>query len=132
MENSCPHCQSNRIVTRNHARKTCSTLGTLAGASMAVRSVKLGTTIGRFFGPPGIVAGGMAGMVFAGLSGAILGNSTGSKLGTMLDDSVLNNYRCLSCKRTFSKPSDTYEGECFSHDEFEDEHDEDQLPSTIN
>ncbi len=132
MENTCPHCQSHRIVARNHARKTCGTLGTLAGAGMAVRSVKLGTTIGRFFGPPGVVAGGMAGIVFAGLSGAILGNSTGSKLGTMLDDSVLNNYRCLSCERTFSRPSEIYEGEYSSHDEFESEREEDQLPSTLN
>lgn len=129
MEHVCPHCQSHRIVTRNHARKVCSTLGTFAGAGMAVRSVRLGSTIGRLFGPPGIVAGGMAGIIFAGLSGAILGNSTGSKLGSMLDDSILNNYRCLSCKRTFSKLSQTYSGECFDHDEF-DEHHEDHYPTT--
>jgi len=132
MEHTCPHCQSNRIVTRNHARKTCSSLGTLAGASMAIRSVKLGTTIGRLFGPPGMIAGGLAGMAFAGISGAILGNSTGTKLGTMLDNNVLNNYLCLSCKRAFSKPSQVYEGDYFSHDELEDEHEENQLPTTLD
>jgi hypothetical protein len=132
MEHICPHCQSHRIVTRNYARKTCSTLGTFAGAGMAVRSVKVGTTIGRFFGPPGIVAGGMAGIVFAGLSGAILGNSTGSKLGSMLDDSVFNNYRCLSCRRTFSKPTQNFEGDCFDHEEFEYSPEEDHLPTSCD
>jgi len=99
---------------------------------MAIRSVKLGTAIGRLFGPPGMVAGGLAGMAFAGISGAILGNSTGTKLGTMLDNNVLNNYLCLSCKRAFSKSSQVYEGDYFSHDELEDEHEENQFPTTLD
>ena len=126
MEYTCPHCQSKRIVSRNHGRKTCGALGTLAGAHLAVRSIHMGTMIGRFFGPPGLLLGGTAGLVIAGISGAMLGGSTGARLGTMLDNNVLNNYHCLSCKTSFSEPGTTVEGEYLRFDSDDEDMDEDE------
>lgn len=131
MKNTCPHCNSNRIVPRNHGRKACSTLGTFAGAHLAVRSIRMGTMVGRFFGPPGILLGGTAGLVIAGISGAMIGGSTGARLGTMLDNNILNNYRCLNCKKSFSEPNaDTLDLDypAYRHDE-EEENDSDLLGS---
>lgn len=98
----CPNCRSSRVGVRNYGRSTCGTLGSLAGAHLAMQGIRVGTTVGRFFGPPGIVIGGTAGLIIAGISGAMLGGSTGTQLGSMIDDKILNNYKCLDCKHTFS------------------------------
>jgi hypothetical protein len=91
----------------------------------------MGTMVGRFFGPPGILLGGTAGLVIAGISGAMIGGSTGARLGTMLDNNILNNYRCLNCKKSFSEPNaDTLDLDypAYRHDE-EEENDSDLLGS---
>lgn len=126
MEHICPHCQSTRITSLDRGRKTCSAIGSIAGASIAIHNIRLGVSLGRFLGPPGIVVGGVSGLVFAGLSGAILGGSTGARLGSMLDNNVLNNHRCLDCKKSFSAPGRSFE---YSHSAFDDEADESELPT---
>ena len=41
----CPHCQSNRIVTKDTAKKTCGLLGVVGGATGAVAGAQLGEVI---------------------------------------------------------------------------------------
>jgi uncharacterized protein YcfJ len=43
-------------------------------------------------------------MVLAGCVGAVAGGIIGSKLGEFVDDNILDNYQCLRCGYTFSKP----------------------------
>ncbi|MBK7300229.1 MAG: hypothetical protein IPI79_07520 [Moraxellaceae bacterium] len=43
-------------------------------------------------------------MVLAGCVGAVTGGIIGSKLGEFVDENILDNYQCLRCGYTFSKP----------------------------
>lgn len=73
---SCPKCQSDRVEMRHRARKTGGAVGAVCGA--------------------------IAGAVIAGLIGGTAGCATGSMFGEVVDDKVLDNYRCHACGHTFS------------------------------
>jgi hypothetical protein len=34
----------------------------------------------------------------------LIGGFTGAQLGTLVDDKILDNYRCLACEVTFNHP----------------------------
>lgn len=105
----CPRCQSSKVVTRNHARKAGGTLGAAAGAassfSTAIKGAEVGHRLGLLGGPTGMAVGTIAGAVLGGLLGAAAGCSAGIALGELIDDKVLDNYRCLACAHTFTRAS---------------------------
>jgi hypothetical protein len=104
----CPQCHSFQINTLNHGRKTGSTVGTVAGAasgaSSSLTGARIGASVGAVAGPLGSVVGGFAGALFGGFIGGVAGGTAGSKLGEFVDDNILDNYQCLRCGYTFSKP----------------------------
>tara|TARA_Y100000296_G_scaffold82919_1_gene112810 strand:+ start:8266 stop:8685 length:420 start_codon:yes stop_codon:yes gene_type:complete len=129
----CPNCHSSRVGVRNFGRTTCGTVGSVAGAHLAMQGIQMGTTVGRFFGPPGIVIGGTAGLIIAGISGAMLGGKAGTELGAMIDNNILKNYKCMDCHHTFGESNSQLENETeseFTSDA--DEGDTFQLPSHYN
>lgn len=101
----CPRCSSTRIDTFNVARTAGSTIGSVAGATggfaMALSGAEAGATVGAIGGPLGAVFGGLTGAVIAGLLGSAAGNAAGSALGAVIDESILDNYWCISCGHTF-------------------------------
>ncbi len=92
----CPNCQSNRIVTKDVAKKTCGLLGLVGGAAS-------GTT--RTLS--GVALGGIIGMIARALLNALIDGATagiaGAKLGEVIDDKILDNYQCLACDFEFSQ-----------------------------
>ena len=105
----CPKCQSTQIDSKNLARKSGSAIGTMAGGISGVAGVmngaEIGTMLGWVVGPGGAVLGTLAGALFGGLIAAAAGCALGASLGEVIDDKLLNNYRCLSCQHSFSRPS---------------------------
>lgn len=111
---ACPRCLSERVVSRNRARKATVTIGGLAGAlasgSSAWASARAGARIGLqvgaglgiVAGPGGTVLGAFAGALLAALAGAAAGCTVGAALGEFLDDKLLNNHLCLDCGHSFS------------------------------
>ena len=103
----CPKCQSGRVETRNHARKAGGAIGTVAGAvsgaAVLLSGAEMGAMVGLVAGPFGAMLGGVAGAVLGALVGGAAGCAAGATLGEMVDDKVLNNYRCLACHYTFSQ-----------------------------
>lgn len=103
----CPSCHSERIETRNLARKAGGLIGTLGGsvggAASSLSGAEVGMTVGVVAGPPGMVLGGLLGALIGALVGGTAGGLAGSQLGELVDDRILDNYRCLAC------------GHCFSH-----------------
>jgi hypothetical protein len=49
-----------------------------------------------------MVIGGLAGTILGGLLGGATGCIAGSKLGEVVDERVLDNFRCLACNCTFN------------------------------
>ena len=107
MMKKCPNCQSERIVTKDVAKKTCGFLGTLGGAASAttgtLSGAELGGTVGIIAGPPGATLGTIAGALLGALMGGTTGGIAGAKLGEVIDDKILDNYQCLACRYVFSQ-----------------------------
>lgn len=103
----CPKCQSPRVDALNRARKTGGAIGTVAGTTsgiaFALSGAETGAAVGTLAGPAGVVCGAIAGAVIAGLIGGAAGCATGSVFGEIVDEKVLNNYRCHACGHTFSR-----------------------------
>lgn len=103
----CPHCRSERIATRNFARKTAGLIGTVGGtvggAASGLSGAEIGMTVGIVAGPPGMMIGGFLGALFGALIGGTACGLAGAQLGELVDQRILDNYRCLAC------------GHCFSH-----------------
>ncbi len=60
-------------------------------------------TVGVVAGPPGMLAGGLLGALIGALVGGTAGGFAGARLGEMVDERVLDNYRCLACGHSFSR-----------------------------
>ena len=107
MIKKCPNCQSERIVTKDVAKKTCGFLGMLGGAASAttgtLSGAELGGTVGIIAGPPGATLGTIAGALLGALMGGTTGGVAGATLGEMIDDKILDNYQCLACHYVFSE-----------------------------
>ena len=95
----CPNCQSNRIVTKDVAKKTCGFLGIVGGAASGttrtLSAVELGGTIG-------VIASALLNALVDGATGCV----AGAKLGEVIDDRILDNYQCLACNYEFSQKTD--------------------------
>ena len=99
MEPICPKCQSHHIEPRNLGRKTGSAVGVLAGAAMAVSGAAVVGTIAA--GPAGAVIGPVAAALLRALAGGTAGCAVGAALGEVVDESILDNHRCLRCGHRF-------------------------------
>lgn len=99
MELICPKCQSSHVEPRNLGRKTGSAVGVLAGAAIAVTGVAVAGTIAA--GPAGAVIGPVAAALLRALAGGTAGCAVGAALGEVVDESILDNHRCLRCGHRF-------------------------------
>ena len=106
MSEQCPKCQSRRIGKNNYGKKAAGVIGASAGTyggySAAIAGARAGATVGVLTGPVGATVDGMGGAVIGALLGGAKGASAGVILGDVLDERVLDNYRCLACGYSFS------------------------------
>ena len=102
----CPYCRSMHTTTRNVGRKLGTTAGALGGGahglSTALAGAKTGYTVFRVMGPPGMALGTTAGAVLGAIVGATTFGFMGAKLGELVDNTILDNYRCLDCGKSFN------------------------------
>ena len=94
----CPRCHSSQIGSINQGRKVASTIGSVTGG--AESAIKAMQTIRQLVPANAPISS----MILAGCVGAVAGGIIGSKLGEFVDDNILDNYQCLHCGYTFSKP----------------------------
>lgn len=103
---TCPRCQSSRIDTRNRAKRTVGTLGTLAGAASGAAGVlngaRVGWKAGQIVGPIGQPYTCIAAAIIGGIVGGTTGCAIGASFGELADDTILKNCVCLACGYTFS------------------------------
>ena len=97
MINNCPNCKSDRIDTKDIAKKTCGFLGLVGGGA------EVGGTIGMIAGPAGAALGSFSGAFMGALLAGAAGDVAGAKLGEVIDDRILDNYQCLDCHYVFSE-----------------------------
>tara|TARA_R110001583_G_scaffold87190_2_gene227837 strand:- start:363 stop:710 length:348 start_codon:yes stop_codon:yes gene_type:complete len=106
MKLQCPNCQSHQVEAHNYAKKTGGAVGTIAGAAggvaAAASGARIGAGLGMLVGPAGAVLGGLAGAIFGGIAGGAAGCTAGSALGEMIDETLLDNYKCMACGHSFS------------------------------
>ena len=100
MINNCPNCKSNRVDTKDIAKKTCGFLGLVGGVASGTTGTlggaEVGGTIGMIVGPAGVALGSFSGAFM----GALLAGAAG---GVVIDDRILDNYQCLDCHYVFSE-----------------------------
>ena len=102
----CPRCNTGRIITRDRARKVVGAVGMAAGATTGAAGLFQGAQAGwnaaSAISPPSMPYTRIAGALIGGIIGATTGCAIGLSLGELVDDNVLHNYCCLSCRFTFS------------------------------
>lgn len=95
----CPFCNSERVRTRNIARKLGGAAGAAGGAATgaanAVVGARSGAAIGAVAGPVGIALGGLAGAILGGLAGVpwVAWPAPGSARRSMHGCSITSNAR---------------------------------------
>lgn len=101
----CPKCESERIDTKDIARKTGGSVGTVTGAVGgavgALSGVEIGGSVGSLVGPIGTFWGAVMGALIGGATGCVVGAS----LGEVIDQHILDNCLCLRCGYSFSDRS---------------------------
>lgn len=104
----CPRCQSERIETRSYGKKIGGALGAIAGLGNGVALVLSGSNISKFggsaAGPSDAAADGLAMGVLAVLRSGSAGCTAGADFGNVIDEHVLDRYRCVECGHAFSQP----------------------------
>ncbi|ERS11495.1 hypothetical protein Q673_11030 [Marinobacter sp. EN3] len=109
MNEQCPKCLSERIGKNNYGKKAAGVVGAAAGVyggyASAIAGARTGAMVGAMAGP----VTGIGGAVIGGLLGGVTGVSAGIILGDVLDEQVLDNFRCLGCGHSFSKESEPEE-----------------------
>ena len=107
MSEQCPSCRSWRIGKKNYGKKAAGVIGASAGTYggyvAAIAGARTGAAVGALTGP----VGGIGGAVIGALLGGATGASAGVVLGDVLDERVLDNYRCLDCGYSFSTDPDS-------------------------
>lgn len=105
----CPRCQSERIETRSYGKKIGGALGAAAGIGSGMALVLSGADIraasGSAADPMDAAAGGLAGGVLAVLKSGSAGCAAGAAFGDVIDEHVLDKYRCVECGHAFSQPA---------------------------
>jgi len=100
----CPCCQLVQLERRDLARRASGTVGLAAGAVVGTTSALGGAEVGLAIGVAADPLGALAGALLGGLAGAAAGCATGARLGNVMDEQVLDSYRCLMCGHRF-RPS---------------------------
>jgi hypothetical protein len=104
----CPRCQSERIETRSYGKKIGGAVGAVAGIGSGMALVLSGADVGAAIrpaaGPAGTVQSGLAGGVLAVLMSGSAGCVAGAAFGDVIDENVLDKYRCVECGHAFSQP----------------------------
>ena len=98
---TCPFCRSPNVIPRSTGHKVFGTIGILAGAAGAIHASIKHIPKGSL-SLPGIALSLITSAVLSALSASALGCRIGSKAGTELDDMLLGNRFCQSCKRSFT------------------------------
>lgn len=93
----CPCCQSAHVKCRNIGRKAGSALGVLFGAAGVISSLSAMTGV-----PGGVILGHVAQVLMRAMVGGASGCAVGAALGEVVDENILENYRCLRCRHSFS------------------------------
>ena len=105
----CPRCQSERIETRSYGKKIAGALGAAAGIGSGMALILSGADIraasGSAADPVDAAAGGFAGGVLAVLKSGSAGCAAGAAFGDVIDEHVLDKYRCVECGHAFSQPA---------------------------
>lgn len=105
----CPRCQSERIETRSYGKKIGGALGAAAGIGSGMALVLSGADIratsGSAADPVDAAASGLAGGVLAVLKSGSAGCAAGAAFGDVIDEHVLDKYRCVECGHAFSQPA---------------------------
>ncbi|GAB6091549.1 hypothetical protein [Spirochaeta dissipatitropha] len=83
----CSKCKSSSVVRKSYATKIGATVGFIGGP--------VGTAVG-------ITVGSAAGAILAGLKGIAAGSAIGAGAGKVLDDTVINAYKCNQCSHVFT------------------------------
>ena len=106
MKTVCPKCASERIETCDRAMKAGGAIGFVGGAASGVAGAlagsRTGAIVGVVAGPVGVAVGSIAGAIIGGLMGGAAGGVTGAQLGQVIDERILDNYRCLACGYRFN------------------------------
>lgn len=102
----CPRCQSERVETRNYGKKIGGALGAAAGIGSGMALVLSGVDIRAAIGSTGegTEASGLAQGVLAVLRSGSVGCAAGAAFGDVIDEHVLDRYRCVECGHAFSQP----------------------------
>ena len=107
MINNCPNCKSDRVDTKDVAKKTCGFLGVVGGVASGTTGTfggaEVGGTIGMIAGPAGVALGSFSGAFMGALLAGAAGGVAGAKPGEVIDDRILDNYQCLDCHYVFSE-----------------------------
>lgn len=97
---NCPFCHSHKVVPSTTGHKVLGTIGIIAGAAGAIH-----TTLNRppkgNLSLPGIALSAIAAAALSALSASAIGCRIGTKAGAQIDDMLLGNRYCQSCKRSF-------------------------------
>lgn len=105
----CPRCQSERIETRSYGKRVGGALGAAAGIGSGMALVLSGADIRAASGSAAesldAAAGGLAGGVLAVLKSGSAGCAAGAAFGDVIDEHVLDKYRCVECGHAFSQPA---------------------------
>lgn len=104
----CPRCQSERVETRSYGKKIGGALGAIAGIGSGMALVLSGADISKVGGSMAVssdtAAGGLAGGVLVVLRSGSAGCTAGADFGNVIDENVLDKYRCVECGHAFSQP----------------------------
>ena len=106
MNEQCPKCLSERIGKNNYGKKAAGVVGAAAGVyggyASAIAGARTGAMVGAMAGPVTATRGGVLGDLLGGATCV----AAGIILGDVLDEQVLDNFRCLECGHSFSKESE--------------------------
>lgn len=104
----CPLCGSSNIQTKNHGKKLGGALGTCAGVISSLSATAKGATAGAIIAvrttAPDTPLNSLTAAVLGALAGGAMGCAAGAGLGQVIDETVLNNHRCLRCGHSFPTP----------------------------
>jgi hypothetical protein len=103
----CPRCQSERIETRSYGKKIGGVIGAAAGIGSGMALVLSGADVTAFVGSTADSAGGLPGGLARGVLAVMMSGSAGctagAAFGDVLDETVLDKYRCVECGHGFSQ-----------------------------
>lgn len=104
----CPLCGSPNTQAKNYGKKLGGALGTCAGVISSLSATAKGATAGAIVAvratSPTTPLNSITAAVLGAFAGGAMGCIAGAGLGQVIDETVLNNHRCLRCGHSFSSP----------------------------